>query len=258
MLRRVRSEEFRYGGATLRYEVSGRGEPVVLIHGLSGSARWWRHNVGALAAEYRVYALDLAGYGHAWRQRTLGVQENAELIAHWMEALDLRGAALVGHSMGGQIAVRVAALNSGRVDALVLACASGLLTGTPVRVALKLPRATLTGRPTFLPRILADSLRAGLPNLWRSAVGLLGDNVAELLPALDIRTLVVWGGRDALVPVSLGRRLAAAIPGAQYREIARAGHVVMVDAPREFHRAVLEFLRHKAAGVAPENAQGRA
>jgi pimeloyl-ACP methyl ester carboxylesterase len=253
MLRRVRSEEFRYGGATLRYEVSGRGEPVVLIHGLSGSAQWWRRNVPALAAEYRVYALDLAGYGHARRQRTLGVQENAELIARWMEALDLRGAALIGHSMGGQIAVRVAALNSGRVDALVLACASGLLAGNPVRVALQLPRATLTGRPTFLPRILADSVRAGLPNLWRSAVSLLGDSVADLLPALDIRTLVIWGRRDALVPVALGRQLAAAIPGAEYREIARAGHVVMVDAPREFNAAVLDFLRRPGAGVAPEN-----
>lgn len=245
MLLGVKVEEFRVSGATLRYRQWGSsGPPVVLIHGLSGSWRWWRRNVGALSRAHRVYVLDLSGYGHtlAWRQRSLGVRADAALIARWLEAQHLTQVTLIGHSMGGHIALHTAALAPERVGTLVLACASGLLRDHPVRAALHLPRAAVTGRPSFLPVVLADSARAGLPNLWRSASRLLRDSVQEVLPSIQARTLVIWGARDALVPAALGRQLAAAIAGAQYVEVPRAGHVVMVDQPEAFNEAVLEFL----------------
>jgi len=248
----LRSLEFRSGGATLRYDATGQGTPIVLIHGLSGSGRWWRRNVPALSASHRVYVLDLAGYGQAYRQRSLGVRDAAELIAAWLDHLDLRQVALVGHSLGGHIAVHVAARRPERVSHLVLACASGLLRGTPYRMALQLPRAAVTGRVTFMPRILADTVRAGPLNLWRSATDLLRDSVQEVLPSLGARTLVVWGARDALVPPSIGRTLAAAIPGARYEEIPRAGHVVMVDAPERFNALVLAFLELPAGASGGE------
>ncbi|UQN06052.1 alpha/beta fold hydrolase [Deinococcus sp. QL22] len=243
MLPRVRSLQFRHGLATLRYDAAGQGEPMVLIHGLSGSGRWWRRNVPVFSQSHRVFVLDLAGYGGARRQRSLGVREDAALIAAWLDNQNLTGVTLIGHSMGGHIALRVAQLRPQRVSHLVLACASGLLDGHPVRVALKLPRAVVTGRKSFVPRILLDAARAGLPNMWRSTLHLLGDNVLDVLPGLSVRTLVIWGARDALVPPKLGRALAAAIPGARYEEIAGAGHVVMVDAPRQFNSLVLNFLR---------------
>ncbi|MFB9992302.1 alpha/beta fold hydrolase [Deinococcus oregonensis] len=243
MLPRVRSLEFRHGLATLRYDATGQGEPMVLIHGLSGSSRWWRRNVPVFSQSHRVYVLDLAGYGGARRQRSLGVREDAALIAAWLDNQQLQNVTLIGHSMGGHIALHVAALRPVRINTLVLACASGLLDGHPVRVALQLPRAVITGRKSFVPRILLDAARAGLPNMWRSTVHLLGDNILDVLPSLNVRTLVIWGARDALVPARLGRALAAAIPGARYEQIAGAGHVVMVDAPERFNSLVLDFLR---------------
>ncbi|MDB5045746.1 MAG: dihydrolipoamide acetyltransferase, partial [Deinococcus sp.] len=172
MLPRVRSLEFRHGLATLRYDATGKGEPMVLIHGLSGSSRWWRHNVPVFAQSHRTFVVDLAGYGRARRQRSLGVREDAALIAAWLDNQRLEHVTLIGHSMGGHIALHVAALRPERVDTLVLACASGLL----------------------------DAARAGRPNMWRSSVHLLGDNILEVLPNLNVRTLVIWGARDALVP----------------------------------------------------------
>ncbi|WP_156103443.1 alpha/beta fold hydrolase [Deinococcus sp. YIM 77859] len=246
----MRSLLFRSGGAALGYDVTGQGEPIVLVHGLSGSSRWWRRNVPALSATHRVYVLDLTGYGAARRQRALGVRAAAALIAAWLDHLELRHVTLIGHSMGGHICMHVAALRPERVDNLVLACASGLLKGSPYRLALHLPRAALMGRVTFVPRILADAARSGPFNLWRSATDLLKDSVQDLLPQLSARTLVVWGARDALVPAPLGRALAAAIPGARYEEIPRAGHVVMVDAPERFNALVLDFLRGDGEGGA--------
>lgn len=243
MLRHVRALQFRAMGATLHYEVVGQGTPLVLVHGLSGSSYWWKRNVPALSARHTVYVLDLAGYGLSARQRALGIKDAAELLVRWLDFLGLEEAALVGHSMGGQICVHVAALRPKRVRYLVLVCASGLLRGSAYRMALQLPRAALAGRVGFVPRILWDSVRAGPRNIWHSGVDLLKDSVQDLLPTLTARTLVIWGAQDPLVPPSLGLALASAIPGASYVEIPYAGHVVMVDAPESFNAHVLNFLK---------------
>ncbi|ACO46065.1 putative hydrolase or acyltransferase [Deinococcus deserti VCD115] len=243
----MQMQTFQAAQATLHVQKTGDGPPVVLIHGLSGSSRWWRRNIPALSREHQVFVLDLVGYGRAWRQRALSVQAASQLIADWLETEDLSDVTLIGHSMGGHIALRAAALAPERVDRLVLACASGLLKTSPTRAALKLPHAMMVGRPSFVPRIMADALRAGPLNLWHGASDLLRDSVHDLLPQISARTLVIWGARDVLVPVALGRTLAAAIPGAEYHEIPRAGHVVMVDAPETFNRLVLSFMKESEA-----------
>lgn len=242
MLAPVQVQTFSFNGRTIHYQTLGRGDPIILIHGLSGSGHWWKYNIPALAQHYQVFVVELMGYGKARRQRSGSVLENAAIVSQWIESLDLHHVTLIGHSMGGHIAVHVAARQTLRVTALVLACASGLLRGHPVRTALRLPKAGAIGRKRFIPRVLLDSARAGLPNVWRNTVNLLNDNVAEIIPKLNTRTLVIWGERDVLVPAALGRRLAAAIPGAVYHQIPRAGHVVMVDAPAEFNATVLNFL----------------
>ncbi|CAM3721445.1 alpha/beta fold hydrolase [Deinococcus frigens] len=226
----------------MHYRVTGEGSPIVLVHGLSGSGRWWRRNLKGLSQRHRVYSLDLSGYGTARRQRALSVRECAALIASWLDAEDLRDITLIGHSMGGHICIRVAARHPQRIANLVLVCASGLLKANAYRTALNLPRALITGRKRFVPRILTDALLAGPLNLWRNASDLLKDSVQDCLPLITSRTLVVWGERDALVPLPLGEMLARSITGAQLKVIPHAGHVVMVDAPEAFNAAVLEFV----------------
>ena len=236
-------QTFQAGPHRLVYRRSGQGAPLVLLHGLSGSRRWWRANLSALEAVRSVYVVELVGYGSARRQRSLGVRAAARLLAEWMDALDLKGADVIGHSMGGQIALWLTVLRPQRVRRLVLACASGLLRKKWWQVALKLPTAMRRGNLRFVPTILADGVRAGLPNLLRSSRDLLREDISELLPQIRAPTLVIWGERDVLVPPALGRMLAQAIAGASFVSLPRAGHVVMVDAPAEFNRAVLAFLQ---------------
>ena len=133
----------------------------MLIHGLSASGRWWRRNLPALRQSHQVYVLDLTGFGSARRQRSVGVRASATAIAAWLEQGGLSGVTVVGHSMGGQIAMRVAALAPERVDTLILAGASGLLKVPLYRSMLSLPRALVSGRKRFLPQIFGDALRAG-------------------------------------------------------------------------------------------------
>lgn len=222
----------------LRYTSSGQGPPLILIHGLSGSGGWWRFNTPVLSQTHQVITLELLG--------GMGVQDAARLIVEWLEELSLNNVSLVGHSMGGHIALYVAAFAPGHVHKLILACASGLLRAQWWRVALSLPRAGWVGRRQFLPIVLRDSLKTGIPNLYRSACDLLRDDVADVLPTIHIPTLVIWGSRDPLVPPKLGQQLAQLLPKARYLELAHAGHVVMVDQPSAFNQAVLTFLTEPA------------
>ncbi|MFC6617437.1 alpha/beta fold hydrolase [Deinococcus radiophilus] len=251
MAKRI-SQVFEHGGGVLHWREYGHGPPLVLVHGLSGSRRWWQRNLPAFSAHFRVYVIELTGYGSAWRHRALGVEGSAQLIGAWLEAQDLQDVTLLGHSMGGQISTIVASRHSDRLRALVLACASGLLETDLFRSALQLPRAAVTGRFSFIPTVLFDSLRAGPINVVRSTLDLLGHPTGEMLPAIALPTLVIWGERDALVPAALGRTLAEALPNGQYVEIPRAGHVVMVDAPERFNEEVLHFLQCLDRGAGNE------
>jgi pimeloyl-ACP methyl ester carboxylesterase len=232
---------------------AGLAEPLILIHGLSGSRRWWRYNLPALEAVRCVYVVELVGFGSVRRrQRSLGVQDAAALVAEWMDALNLTCATVIGHSMGGQISLRVAALRPDRVGRLVLAASSGLLHRAWWQVAAQLPLAMRRGRLDFVPTILADGARAGLPNLIRSSRDLLRDDVTDILPQIVQPTLVIWGENDVLLPPALGRAIAAGIACSHFVLLPHAGHVLMVDSPYEFNREVLAFLAQPEPTAAPD------
>ncbi len=215
---------------------------MVLIHGLSGSGRWWRHNTAALIQEYCVHVIDLAGFGQARRQKALGVREAARLVAAWLENAGLMNVTLIGHSMGGHISLHVAALSPERVSRLVLASPSGLLRRRFRQSVLALPQALVVGRKRFLAQILGDAWRAGPRNLLISSRDLLRDSVQDILPSITALTLIIWGARDVLVPLAIGDMLVHSIQGSRLVVIPGAGHVVMVDAAPTFNRLVLEFL----------------
>src|SRR5690606_16886935 len=86
-------------------EFGTRGDPLVLVHGLSGSSRWWHRNIAGLAAAYRVMVPDLIGFGRTRRPRIRLPTPRvvAGVLAEWMNARGIERAHLVGHSMGGQL-----------------------------------------------------------------------------------------------------------------------------------------------------------
>lgn len=218
------------------------GPPLVLIHGLSGSRFWWRKNLSALRKDYALYVLELPGYGSGNRQASTSILENVLLIERWLNCQTWRSFSLLGHSMGGQICLHLAARFQERVHKLVLADSSGLLNERIFKVALRLPRASLQSRLSFVPRLLWDGVRSGLPNLWRSGSYLLKDSLDNILPQISTSTLIIWGKDDFLVPRELGLELSRQLPHARYLEL-EGGHVVMVDAYKQFNEAVLEFLQ---------------
>ena len=232
----------RIGRAEVAYQTLGAGPALILLHGLSGSSRWWRYNVGPLAERFQVFVIDLIGFGASRGQRFV-LREAAALVGEWMQQTGLARASLIGHSMGGHIAAELAAHEPARVERLVLVDAPVLPFGYGYGYhALGMLRELRQLRLNFLPVLVADGLRAGPATLWRAAGELLRADLRPQLERIAAPTLLVWGGRDALVPLALGRALCDALPQAGLVVLAGAGHNAMWDCPAAFNREVLSFL----------------
>ncbi|MBC8143511.1 MAG: alpha/beta hydrolase [Armatimonadetes bacterium] len=235
---------FRSGKHRIVYETTGTGDALLLIHGLSGSGKWWQKNLPTLSPFFTCHVLELVGYGANRAFRPMGLQDAAEAIAAFIASEIPTGKAhVIGHSMGGQISSYLAAKYPKRVDKLVLAAASGLVRSNLVRMAMRLPIAGHYSPLDFLPTLAVDALRAGPLNLFLSTLDVLGSDTTESLKQITAPTLLLFGDRDNLVPPAAGEKMNELIAGSRLEIIEGAGHVLMWDHPKTFNRHVLEFLR---------------
>jgi pimeloyl-ACP methyl ester carboxylesterase len=240
---RVRSSHACVGHTRLHYRVAGDGPPLVLVHGYGAASSWWRHNMGPLAAQRRVYAPDLGGFGRSWPKHRFSLERTVACLESWMQELGLPCADLCGHSMGGHVCLRLAAAHPERVRKLVLVDASGLPLHTRLLpLAWRSLRSHGHMRFRFAPIALATALQAGPLVLWSALHDLLADDVQTVLSGIAAPTLLVWGERDLLVPLELGRALHQAIQGSRLVVVPDAGHNVMFERPEQFNRLVLDFL----------------
>lgn len=236
------------GGSRLHYQVAGPldAPPLVLIHGIGGNVNWWQENLPDFSQHFRTYALDLPGFGYSWRPKhPLSIESQAEFVKRWLDLLDLPKVSLVGHSMGGQIASRVAARWPERVEKLVLAAPSGLWVDLKERLQwlLKMPKVSVPLSQTLT--IATGTMRTDVAGLLLSLKAILADQKAhETLGMLRSPTLVVWGAADGVLPPSLAERTLAAIrhAPAHVAFVERGTHNMMFDQALLFNRLVLEFL----------------
>lgn len=241
----IKTGQVRIGPARIYYQEIGAGPPVILVHGLAGSSRWWRRNIEALARHFHVYVIDLVGFGRSQSQHAFVLNETAEYLREWMDRLGLEEANVIGHSMGGVIAIDLAAQFPERVRRLVLVdvAAFSFFEGALLHSALGLAK-TLWYLPFgFLPLLFTDAFRAGPWTLWKAGRELLTTDIRTALARIAVPTLIVWGEHDATVPVQIGERLKEELPGAELIVIERAGHNPMWDRPETFNRIVVPFLQ---------------
>ncbi|HET9921607.1 MAG TPA: alpha/beta fold hydrolase [Ktedonobacteraceae bacterium] len=227
----------------MRYRVMGSGEPVILVHGLSGSILWWTRNIASLAQHYAVYLVDLPGFGTLARRQHFALTGAADWLLEWLQAVGLTRANWIGHSMGGYICIQIAARRPEVVKRLVLVAPAALPVGHRWQnYLLPLVEATRYMQPSFLPILFYDAVRAGPLTLLRATKDLLAKDVREDARSIQAPTLLIWGANDTLVPAALGDILRKEIAGSRLLILKRAGHVVMYDRSQAFNEAVLAFL----------------
>ena len=262
-------------GTRVRYVDTGRGPPVVLIHGLAASMYSWRHTILPLVeAGHRCIVFDNRGLGFSDKPEH-GYDNAAyvKLLFALLDTLQVPQAVLVGHSMGGAIAAQAALDHPERVQGLVLVDAAGLGVRYPfmLRVArwpivgalfdrLRGRAATagilksLYGVPSRVTAEDVDQYYAPIaePGSGRGLRGILRefrfDALEGRLGGLSTPTLITWGMADRLIPPAVGDSMVDQIPGALLVRFPSAGHALPEEAPAAFNRALLAFLEH---GLSP-------
>lgn len=260
------------GGWRLHFTVEGEGTPVVLIHGLMDSVHTWRRNVSALAATHRVYAIDVLGFGSSARVRApiYGLKQQAAVLNEFFDAVGLTRATVIGHSLGGAQALQFAYDFPEKVHKLVLiAPATFLYARLAGRRLRPLPRRLTRGVLGLYYKLQGDS-----PNLLRyayadasqitpEALGVrkrmmhvrgthdtlisMSQSVREAdvprgLSDLHVRTLIIWGRHDRVVPVTHASRHQRALPNARLEWIETAGHLPHEEAPDAVNDLIRSFL----------------
>lgn len=260
-----------HDGTAIYYQAQGSGPPLVLIMGLGGSVTAWGMQWSAFKSHHRVIALDNRGAGRSEKPDTgYDTATMADDVAAVMDAEEVVSACVVGVSMGGLIAQSLSHRHPERVARLVLA-ATGPPHGSPdhvppdpeVRAALERDRHTTETRSiveAMVPIFYHSSYRDRIPSLVDWLVRFEGEEGqpahayhAQLEAILNDRstpddaasiavpTLVIHGRDDRVWPLGNAEGLVRRLPYSQLRVLEGAGHMIMIEQPRHFNAAVLEF-----------------
>jgi pimeloyl-ACP methyl ester carboxylesterase len=240
----------RVGDDVVPYEVVGEGEPVIMVHGLGGSSRCWAPTLPALASRYRVFLVDLPGFGRLRRlHRRFTLDTAASWLRAWLRAADVGRAHLIGHSMGAFISAQIAAASPELVDRLVLVSAAGIPTGRSLADCIRrVPGGWRHRAPGTWRLVLIDALLTRPSVVMRTARALLTQDLRTTLAEIRAPTLVVWGADDPMMPVECAAAFRNGIPGARALLLPRAGHLPMISRPEEFNRALRSFLAGEPVG----------
>jgi pimeloyl-ACP methyl ester carboxylesterase len=259
-------------------ERAGTGQPLVFVHGLSGSWPNWLEQLPVLAAGHRVVTLDLPGFGHSpMPAEQITNPGYARLLDRLLDELEIDAAAVVGNSMGGFIGAELAISFPQRVERLVLVSAAGISTYADPRTTRAMPTLRRTERtiaataawvaaksdtvarrprlrdatlnivmrhPGRLPAALAaEQLRgAGKPGFMQALQSILDYDFRDRLPEIACPTLIVWGDSDRLINVRDADVFAELIPGSRKVVFEDTGHMAMLERPAGFNALLKDFL----------------
>jgi len=232
----VEVRELVVDGTPVEYRVAGQGEPVVLVHGLSGSWRWWQPVLEPLAEHHRVHVLDLPRLGAGFP-----ADELTGWLGRWLDAAELERVDLVGHSLGGLIAAELAAEQPQRVQRLALVAPAGIPCGNTVISRGARLLGTLYDVRGRLPTVVGDAARAGPFSLLRGALYVSDRDLSAELASVQARALLVWGEDDRLLPARIAAEWQRILPGSKLVRL-HCGHVPMWEAPGELASCLLVFL----------------
>jgi len=252
--------EVEVEGVKLAYREAGYGCPcMVLIHGALGSSLSWIHQLKmAECGGLRALALDLPGHGGSWdvEDGCETIADLAKLVEGFIEALGLEPAVLVGHSMGGAVALTIAVQSPRLVEALVLANTGaklGVLKEILEGLEHDYERAVveLIAPMAFSPSASKELVEASIKEMLmvpqrvalRNFKACDSFDLRGRLGNVEAPTLIIASSDDKLTPVKWAEYLRDNIKGSRLVVIEGAGHASMLERPREFNEALANFLR---------------
>jgi len=258
------------GPHSIAYRVAGNGEPLVLLHGFLCDSRCWRTQLAGLADQFRLVAWDAPGAGFSSDPpESFTVNEWAETLAEFLDAIAIERAHFLGLSWGGMLAQEFYRLYPERVDRLVLADTYAGWRGSLPREAVEMRRARCY-RDAFRPKnevvgewVPSEFFSNATPDLAREMAEVMQDfhplgfklmarsladtDTSSGLSTIKSATLLLWGERDRRSPLSVAKQFHAAIQHSTLDVIQGAGHVSNMERPDEFNASIRRFLSSGAS-----------
>ena len=275
---KVPSQRYRYKDIYINYLDHGSGTPILLLHGFGASSYSWRHVTAHFSANYRVLSIDLKGFGLSDRPADFNysLKEQGNIVTEFIRDKQLENTTLIGHSLGGAVALVVYLTMQdiwrNAIQRLILIDSVSYpqhfpffiqLLRTPVlnRLAFALLPNKMMTRLILKTAFFDDSkITEEMVKIYGSYVGLKGSPHAlsttaqQIIPedmnriidkykSIKAPVLVIWGGNDTIIPLSIGEKLAGEIANAQFKVIERCGHVPQEECPEQTLRSIDAFLR---------------
>jgi len=255
----------KIGDLSMFYKVSGKGKPVLFIHGLGSDSRGWEYQEDEMKDRFQLVIPDLRGHGASKGgiNDFIPARQFAEDLDALLSHLNLGRAHVVGESMGGIVALEFALDFSHRVDKLVLVDTTPRVTEETADVVYSWREAQLAGgndayfwatiRSGFTPEWIeknpeiirhlkekAESMNA--EGAVAAGLGLATTDLTGRLSEISAETLVIHGDRDGIISIDMGRLMKKGINKSKLKVVKGCGHSPTVEKPKEFNRLLLSFL----------------
>ncbi len=248
----------------VHYEVFGRrGQPVLFLHGWLGSWRYWYPTIEVVGQSFRTYSFDFWGFGDSRRKHVQeSIQNYSDQVVRFLDHLGIERIPLVGHSMGGMVALQTAMRYPERIERVVTVGAP--INGASLSLLLKLTDISMfanifatwpwlrrnlfrfflgEARDPAVSEIIDDSLKSSANTLRQAVNSMMHTDLRPDLPTLRVPTLIMHGGRDDIVDPRQAN-LFDAVPCAEVAMLPNSRHFPFLDEPDLFNDMLLHFLHH--------------
>lgn len=274
--------EILEGDPSIAYIDEGAGsKTILLVHGLASNAGFWRYTIPKLSEQYRVIAVDLPGYGKSSKgDYPYGMEYYAKQLSSFIERLELENVVYAGHSMGGQIGITLAINYPESIDQLVLAAPAGIEKfdegeGEWLANALNMEGIVKATEPMVRENLSLNFYRWDEKYEWmveervrmakdpemrefaytviQSIKAMIAEPTTDYLSLIPHQTLIVYGKEDGLIPNrylnpgftdEVFKKGADSIPDSRLIELPATGHMLQIENPEAFNKAVLDFLNN--------------
>lgn len=261
MANNIHSKKIKVGGLDIHYFTGGKGDPLVVIHGGGDGARAWLGNMAELAENYTIYVPDLPGFGHSQTMEgDYYIPEFVQFVDAFSQSLGLKSFHLMGHSLGGGIALSYALKFPHKITKLVLV--SSMCLGREIALWVRFLSTRVLRRPIGKVAIailkgvkwVADLLLVPFEFVhpFNRASIHLGGRVTTIreqttvlvhrLSEIMVPTLIIWGAKDPILPARQAYAAAQLIPDCQVKVFEDCGHSVYRQKIPEFSRLLTGFL----------------
>lgn len=238
-------------GILTNYQVIGNKKKTLLIlHGWKRSLMEWLPIAKELSNTYKVILLDMPGFGQTPRPKeSYTIYDYAKFVEHFLKKLDVDKTTLMGHSFGGRVGIILGA-KTDILESLILVDSAAVETKSiAIKLKVALNKAAILPIKLLFPHKVEDlKTRFGSDDYQSSGtmrdifINTVNADLTPLLKEIKVRTIVIWGEKDAIRPISEGKFIQKSIADAQLRVVWEAGHSPYLEKPKEFMSILEEIL----------------